>query len=66
MSALREVYGVTGGCTRKKRNDFGIVIEKTYEFVDLGACEAGVCIYGALIVAEGCAVVAGGAVEKSS
>lgn len=33
--------------------DFGIVFEKTYEFVDLSACEAGVFVCSALIVAEG-------------
>ena len=61
MSA-REVYDVTGGCTRKKQE---MVFQKTselllnefYKFVDLSACEAGLCISGAEGVVEGCAAV---------
>jgi hypothetical protein len=37
--------------------DFGIVFEKSYEFVDAGSCEAGVCIGGVAEVGEGCVAV---------
>ena len=70
MVSKNKNVGTTGSlwryrCMYKEKNqkvgfqkDFEIVFEKSYEFIDPGACEAGVSVCGAVVdVATGCVAV---------